>query len=583
MHDTKSQLHGSLHHRAPNSMTPFPIRIPPELVAVATAPILWAAFFPLNLGFCAWLGLVPLLVLTRSEITTRRAVLAAWGIGIVHFWLALKWTRVAHPMMYMTWFALGLYCGLYFGLGVFLIRRLRTWPMTLALPVVWCSLEFLRAHLMSGFAWYFLGHTQHDYLAMIQIADLGGVYAVSFVVAAVNGLLFDLITRWPLFRGMMGIAAPTVSGRAGILWASGVTVLLGATITYGIWRSQQTDFDTGPQLTLLQSNIDQGTRVARNDGGDSAMAAQDVMLQHVANLTMESRDSATDLMVWPETTCPREEIDIAPDAPEASLPEQLREVQLYHRDLFADIARKSRTNVLLGLNCESYTSRARPDRFNSALMVDRNGHIRGRYDKMHCVPFGEYVPFRETIPWMRIFSPYETDYSLTPGERWTRFELPAGARTWRFGVIICYEDSDPLLARRYSRDEGPDRPPVDFLINISNDGWFDGTEEHEQHLAICRFRAIEARRSIARAVNMGISAVIDGNGRVVALPGETWAASKKISGVVKARVPIDHRHSIYARLGDSFAAICAAGLTLGLAWSFYTKRRNHIDGRTTGA
>src|SRR5882724_6686666 len=130
---------------------------------------------------------------------------------------------------------------------------------------------------------------------------------------------------------------------------------------------------------------------------------------------------------------------------------------------------------------------------------------------------------------MQVFSTYKHVYSLNCGENSTRFVLPTeSGKTFRFGVVICYEDSDPLMARGYSVTDG-DEPPVDFLINITNDGWFDGTEEHEQHLAISRFRAIEARRSLVRSVNMGISAVIDGNGRVVALPGKTWRESKKVA------------------------------------------------------
>src|SRR5207249_6450425 len=119
-------------------------------------------------------------------------------------------------------------------------------------------------------------------------------------------------------------------------------------------------------------------------------------------------------------------------------------------------------------------------------------------------------------------------------------------RTFYFGVMICYEDSDACLARQYNR-AGADGPAADFLINISNDGWFDGTSEHEEHLAICRFRAVEARRSVARAVNMGISAVIDGNGSVVVLPGSSWEESKKIEKILKAAIPIDRRASLYAR------------------------------------
>src|SRR4029077_11733841 len=108
-------------------------------------------------------------------------------------------------------------------------------------------------------------------------------------------------------------------------------------------------------------------------------------------------------------------------------------------------------------------------------------------------------------PFMKVFSPYDNEYGIKSGDRYTRFPLG----TYHYGVLICFEDTDPYLARQYVRPGG-EGEPIDFLLNISNDGWFGGSSEHDQHLAICRFRAIECRRSIGRSVNMGISAVIDG-------------------------------------------------------------------------
>ena len=121
-----------------------------------------------------------------------------------------------------------------------------------------------------------------------------------------------------------------------------------------------------------------------------------------------------------------------------------------------------------------------------------------------------------------------------------RLPLKIGDRTFHFGVLICYEDSDAVLARRLV-EPGP-QPTADFIVNISNDGWFMGTSEHAEHLAVSRFRAIETRRALLRSVNGGISAVVDGNGRIVALPGPTWAASQSVTGVVSAAVPLDTAH-----------------------------------------
>jgi apolipoprotein N-acyltransferase len=169
---------------------------------------------------------------------------------------------------------------------------------------------------------------------------------------------------------------------------------------------------------------------------------------------------------------------------------------------------------------------------------------------------------------MNTFAPYDFDYSIRAGERLTRFTLSR----YSFGVVICFEDTDPYLARQYVRTDSAVQP-VDFLLNISNDGWFDGTSEHDQHLAICRFRAVECRRAIARAVNMGISAVIDGNGRVVALPGPTWARSKRIAAVLTATIPIDGRSSLYARWGDWFPGACWLLLGGSVLWIIAWRRR----------
>jgi apolipoprotein N-acyltransferase len=187
------------------------------------------------------------------------------------------------------------------------------------------------------------------------------------------------------------------------------------------------------------------------------------------------------------------------------------------------------------------------------------------------------------MPWLNRFAPYEHDYSVQPGAAFTRFPLPdpRSDRVFTFGVVICYEDTISQVSRPYGREDGG--PPADFLLNISNDGWFDGTSEHDEHLALCRFRAIECRRSVARAVNMGISALIDSNGRVLLpaavmqakgkegapvwrvpaeqgkaseLPVERWSEFKKVPAVLLATIPIDNRVSFYAQWGDWLPTGC---------------------------
>jgi apolipoprotein N-acyltransferase len=290
-----------------------------------------------------------------------------------------------------------------------------------------------------------------------------------------------------------------------------------------------------------------------------------------------------DLILWPETCFPDNWIMPAPELVRTAETEgTFQLVELSQRRFWRTLEdRLPPVPMLLGLNRLELLSEEDYRKYNSALLIGPGVEELASYDKMHLVPFGEYVPLGEWLPWLQAFTPYRHAYSCTPGDRFTRFELNANGRTYRFGVLICYEDSDPDLARQYHPFSGRG-PGVDFLVNISNDGWFDGTEEHEQHLAICRFRAIEARRSVVRAVNMGISAVIDGDGRIKALPASTWADSKKMAGVVRAEVPIDTRSSVYAAAGDWLPGFCWLMLIVA---HFVARRhrvtRSHVHHRTS--
>ena len=193
------------------------------------------------------------------------------------------------------------------------------------------------------------------------------------------------------------------------------------------------------------------------------------------------------------------------------------------------------------LACMGLTARVR--RYNSALLLTPKGDAVARYDKMHLVPFGEYIPLKDVFPFVRQFSPYgDNDYTISPGAEQTRFPLTVAGRTYHFGVLICYEDVVASLARRLV--EPSEQPPIDFLVNISNDGWFMGSAEHAEHLAVSRFRAIECRRTLLRAVNGGISAVVDGCGRIVAVPDESWAKSHSLTAVLTAAVPLDTRQHL---------------------------------------
>ncbi len=207
-------------------------------------------------------------------------------------------------------------------------------------------------------------------------------------------------------------------------------------------------------------------------------------------------------------------------------------------------------------------------KFNSAILFVPQAQAIQSYHKIHLVPFGEYVPLVESLPWLTMLTPYRGTQipSLTFGRAAAWFQLGP----YRLAAAICFEDTVPQAVRRFFRGKGASRQP-DLVLNLSNDGWFHGSPEHDMHLAISVFRAVENRVPLARAVNTGISALIDGNGRVVdALP-------KLREGILTGTVLLDDRTSIYSAWGDWLGLFCLALsvglLPLALARTLLARRR----------
>jgi apolipoprotein N-acyltransferase len=575
--------HATPQSRPQDDATSGPPFLAALLPALASSVLLWLCFFPVAWGWLAWVALVPWLTLVRSPQRPWRLYLAAWLGGLCFYCPVLQWMRVADPRMVATWLLLTVHCSLFVPPALYLLRRLDRLglPLVASVPLVWVALEYVRGHFLEGFPWYFLAHTQHDFLALIQISDLAGGYAVTALVAAVNAVVFEWLARRPLVYGLFGLPQPA-SRRASLVAQSALVLLVfTAFFAYGTWRLGQHDFRVGPRVALVQGNLDQRLR---NDSsapaGDARSSAAGEMIKHYAGLALRAAAYKPELIVWPETSWPFDWEQIAPDAPAREAPKEVRKWDdLSRREATEYFGAQFGTPMLLGVNSRIWSGPGQRERFNSALLILPDGSSPGRYDKIHRVPFGEYIPFRETLPFMNYFSPYDFDYSVTAGRGQPR--LPLGS--YRFGVVICYEDTDPAMARGYVTHA--DGPPVDFILNISNDGWFEGTAEHEQHLAICRFRAIECRRTVARSVNMGVSAVIDGNGRVLRpslrerneqgdvweiepradeLPVSEWAQYKKVPGILLARLPLDVRGSLYARWGDWLPGACWFVIALGL-------------------
>lgn len=529
------------------------------LMCLASGLLMWAAFPPLDWGFLAWFSLAPLAVLARLERPTRRMYWAAY-FGGLSFWVpVLQWMRLGHAYMYAAWAALALYMAVYFPLALWLTRvgvwRVRL-PVMVALPVVWTGLELLRGFLMTGFAWYFLGHTQYRFTNLIQIADIGGAYAISFLVAACGATLAEwLPAAWLRARGLVpnhGMTAVQAPSRRGLLnRLVCCSVMFLTAWGYGLWRRSGGDFPAGPRVALVQGDFkcelehDESTWI-------------EIQRTH-ERLTGEAVLGKPDLVVWPETMFRWPLVASPQGLTDAELQRahphwsiaHLRDPNIPKR--LSDLAQMGDTGLMVGLTgMELDLTRAR--RFNSAVLVQPSGQIERRYDKLHRVVFGEYLPLARDFPSLARWVPYPEGFGIEAGEGFQVYDL----KGFRVAPIICFEDTVPHLVRslvQQTHDSSTNRE-LDLLVNLTNDGWFRGSSEHQQHLVTASFRCVETRTPMIRAVNSGISAIIDGDGMV------RERAPNSRNAVVTGVVPLDPRRSPYVVLGDWFAGLCLASCLL---------------------
>ncbi len=451
-------------------------------------------------------------------VTRRPRAAFGWGelTGFVFFLLLLRWltytfgvySAIPWPLTWGPTALLAAYCALYVALvaaGVSWIAARRGAATALfTAPFLWVAAEWIRGRLMGGFPWGHLGYSQHGQLAVIQQAELGGVDAVAFMLVAVNAALAGCLLL-PRRRALAGVAM--------------AAALAGAGIGFGLWRLAEPEPAPEATVALIQPAIEQPLKW--NESHTTST------LRIYGELTRAAARLQPSLIVWPETASPTL---LRTDEPlQASL---------------RSLAQRSRVALLVG--SLDVADRAGRDIRNTAFLLTGEGLI-GRYDKIHLVPFGEYVPLSGIIGFVRGWAQFISE--LTPGARAVVFPGPPAP----FGVVICYEGIFPALVRRFI--EGGAR----FMVNMTNDGWFGRTSGPLQHLAMYPLRAVEHRTALVRAANTGISAFIDPRGRVVRSMGLYER------GVLSYDIPLRRRQTLYTRFGDWLAGLSVAVSGLALA------------------
>ncbi len=534
----------------------------PLVSGLASGLLLWLAFPPANWGWLAWFALAPLFGLIVRPGARLSLYGGAWVGGFAFWLLAIQWVRLSDSDAWLGWVAMALVLSLWWpvflALGRLAVGRVGL-PLMVVAPVLWVGLEFVRAYAFTGFPWYYLAHSQHRVLPLIQSADFAGALGLSLLIAGVNAAWVDLHTLLlPPAPDRRPRLTRSLTVRLAVL-----AVLLASNVAYGSYRIASAQFRPGPRLALIQSNLIQRYKLKAEAA--ELLAIYQLLVDRAAEATPRP-----DLIVWPETAYPYGFVAIDPELSQDDFAHQSRQLssQMTPEGWLSKMKGVSEQlhvwtdnlNVPMLVGTLTYNfHRDGAAKYNSAMLVEPGKSTVQSYHKLHLVPFGEYVPLIETFPWLTALTPYHgadavvPSLSFGPGPVWFRLG------PYRFVAAICFEDTVPQVVRRFF--DAPEAGTPDILLNLSNDGWFHGSEELDMHLAVSVFRAVENRVPLARAVNTGISAVIDGNGRVLA------ALPKLHEGILAQTIPLDDRISFYSTWGDWVGILCLAATVLLLPWA----------------
>jgi apolipoprotein N-acyltransferase len=501
------------------------------LLSLLSGILLILSFPNFDLEFLAWFALVPLLYSIEGKGLVHSFKLG-FLTGVVSFLGILYWIIVAvHtygnipliPSAFILLLLIG-YLSLFIGAFTFFARFIQMhsgFQTVLFTPMLWVALEYLRSFLLTGFPWANLGYSQYLHLPFIQMADITGTYGLSFIILLVNAMLFRVLLQWPKKAFPVKEVAFTV------------LMLLGFLI-YGYVKMGVVDREMigNPSLKvgLVQGNIDQSVK------WDESFQMETLKIYN--KLSSKVAEEKPDLILWPETATPF----FFQDAKQ-------------YQSFVLDIPKK--TNAFLLFGAPSYKiQKGKVNHYNSAYLVSPLGELVGKYDKIHLVPFGEYVPLQDLL--FRIGSLGEGIGDFKPGKEIFNFSLPQG----QFGVLICFEIIFPDLSRRFVKKG------ANFLVTITNDAWFGRTSAPYQHFSMATFRAVENRVFIARAANTGITGFIDPRGKILRQGG--IFTEEAIHGTIR----LSKNKTFYTLYGDIFAWLCSAFSIFLLAYSLSKKSKS---------
>lgn len=493
----------------------------------------------------AWVALIPFFI-TNEDSSSRERFRNGYLLGFlvslgVFYWVTYSMRHYGHldlatsvSMLVLMALYLAFYPAVFgWAWGFFQARGL--FPL-FSVPALWVVLEFLRAKLLTGFPWALIGYTQSEQLPVIQLSEITGIYGISFLILLVNQAGFQLFfsrnsnrswkKKWPE--------------------AAFPAILICLVLIFGWQRLSGEDLenDKAPKLkvSVIQGNIDQSLKwdpahQQKTIEIYSTLTIDSIRHHRAAHQASQQELRYPPLVVWPETAVPFYFLN-----------------EGRHTPRLFELSRETDAYLLFGSPAFGQQGNRR-HYFNRAYLLSPEGRINF-YDKVHLVPFGEYVPLKRLLPFVNRM--VESIGDFTPGRAGYLLDHPQA----RIGVLICFETIFPELSRAFKRDG------CNLLVNMTNDAWFGRTSAPYQHLAMLAFRAVETRTWVARAANTGFSAVIDASGRV----REKSSLFEKTA--IQAIIPLRSQSTLYSRYGDWLVVLClAVTLAGGLHYYFRRHRR----------
>jgi apolipoprotein N-acyltransferase len=534
-------------------------RLWPWLAAVLTGGLAVICFAPFEQTWACWIALTPLLAavwFSGAESNRRwlRDLLLGYVAGVVFFWGVFSWLHtVTVPGLVLV----GLYMGVYFAIWSWiagLVRpgspsaesgRMPDFPgsrspdelpaearspwlsslhnlwLALVLAATWTALEWVRGWMFTGWGWNGLGVALHNLLPVIQIAEFTGVGGVSFVVAFANVIAIATVRR-------LALEAKVQVRRPHYDFTLTMAAIVGLA-AFGI-RALQMKTPVEPlRVAAVQANVPRDEKF--NQQFQEKIFQQFTRLTQVALATRPPPQ----LIVWPESSTP---------AP-ALLDEE-------NNRFVMDLSASIKTDLLLGT-----IDADQEGEYNAALLVAKGGESVQIYRKLHLVPYGEYVPGRNTVPFVGAIVGDQVPGDFARGKELVVFRLT----TDRVMVapLICFEDTLGELTRQFVLRG------ANLLANVTNDGWFLRSAGSRQHLENAIFRCVETRRPMVRAANTGLTCFVNRFGRVTQVLLDS-KGSQFTEGVLSGtiEIPTSGELTFYVRHGELFSKICGALVLLFL-------------------